>query len=101
MDKAKDDDKNKKIEVLKTGIKGLDNLFSEGGVPKGNSVLIAGGTGTGKSILCREICYNLVSKGKKCMYVSFEESIERIEKSMTNFGWNVKKYIDEGNLLIQ
>lgn len=101
MDKTQDDDKNKKIDVLKTGIKGLDDLFSEGGIPKGNSVLIAGGTGTGKSILCREICYNLVSTGKKCMYVSFEESIERIEKSMTNFGWDVKKYIEEGSLLIQ
>ena len=72
----------KKDEVLKTSISGLDDLFSEGGVPKGNSVLVAGGPGTGKSILCRQICYNLVSKGKKCMYVSFEESKERIEKSM-------------------
>lgn len=98
MNKTKDANK---IEVLKTGVKGLDNLFAEGGIPKGNSVLIAGGAGTGKSILCREICYNLVSKGKKCMYVSFEESIERIEKSMVNFGWDVKKYIAEGSLLIQ
>ncbi len=92
---------SEKIEILKTGIDGLDNLFEKGGVPKGNSVLVAGGTGTGKSTLCRQICYNLVSNGKRCMYVSFEESIERIEKSMVNFGWNIKKYRENSNFLIQ
>jgi circadian clock protein KaiC len=35
------------------------------------------------------------------MYVSFEESKERIEKSMSSFGWDIKKYIDNGNFLIQ
>jgi len=101
MEKAKDVNENKKLEVFKTGISGLDSLFSAGGIPKGNSVMIAGGTGTGKSTLCRQICYNLISKGKKCMYVSFEESAERIERSMTNFGWDVKKYITDGSFLIQ
>jgi KaiC/GvpD/RAD55 family RecA-like ATPase len=35
------------------------------------------------------------------MYVSFEENIEKIEKSMNNFGWDAKRYVDEGHLLIQ
>ena len=87
--------------MLKTSISGFDELFTDGGIPRGNSILVAGGPGTGKSILCRQICYNLVSHGKKCMYVSFEESKERIEKSMSSFGWDVKKYIDNGNFLIQ
>jgi KaiC/GvpD/RAD55 family RecA-like ATPase len=101
MDKVKETSKNKKQNILKTEINGFDKLFSEGGIPKGNSVLVAGGPGTGKSTLCRQICYNLVSKGKKCMYVSFEESQERIIKSMENFGWNIRKYVDDGHLLIQ
>ncbi|UCF12866.1 MAG: AAA family ATPase [Thermoplasmatales archaeon] len=96
-----DVEEKKEDKVLKTDINGFDDLFAEGGVPKGNSVLVAGGTGTGKSTFCRQVCYSLVSKGKNCMYVSFEESIERIEKSMKNFGWDAKKYIDEGRLLIQ
>ena len=96
-----DIEEKKEDKVLKTDINGFDDLFAEGGVPKGNSVLVAGGTGTGKSTFCRQVCYSLVSKGKNCMYVSFEESIERIEKSMNNFGWDAKKYIDEGRLLIQ
>ena len=90
-----------KENVLITEVSGFDNLFLNGGLPKGSSVLIAGGPGTGKSILCRQICFNLVKKGKKCMYVSFEETKERIVKSMENFGWDVEKYIENGTLLIQ
>jgi len=93
---------NKKIEnVLKTDISGFDELFAEGGIPRGNSVLVAGGPGTGKSTLCRQICNNIVSKGKKCMYVSFEEGKERIQRSMEKFGWNANKFIENGSFLIQ
>jgi circadian clock protein KaiC len=91
----------KRDGVLKTEITGFDELFSGGGIPIGNSVLVAGGPGTGKSIFCRQICYNLVTKGKKCMYVSFEESKERIEKSMEKFGWDVNRFVENGSLLIQ
>jgi len=89
------------IEVLKTGIPGFDELFYTGGIPKGNIVIVAGGAGTGKSTFCRQICNNLASQGKQCMYVSFEESVSKIEKSMLSFGWDVKRYEREGTLLIQ
>jgi len=101
MDKGGNSVKSNKEDILKTSVSGFDILFAGGGVPKGNSVLVAGGPGTGKSTFCRQICYNLVSKGKKCMYVSFEESKDRIKKSMENFGWNIDKYIENGDLLIQ
>ena len=95
------DKEKKKIDVLKTNIGGFDELFTDKGIPKGSSVLVAGGPGTGKSTLCRQICYNAVSRGKKCMYVSFEENIERIQRSMQSFGWDVKKYVENGSFLIQ
>jgi len=101
MEDVKKTEKISKETILKTNVSGFDSLFSKGGIPKGNSVLIAGGPGTGKSTFCRQICFNLVSKGKKCMYVSFEESKDRIIKSMENFGWDIKKHIENGELLIQ
>src|SRR5512136_1293091 len=94
-------EKKREESVLKTHIPGFDELFLEGGIPRRNSVLVAGGTGTGKSTLCRQICYNMVTQEKHCMYVSFEESIEKIERSMVAFGWDAKKYIESGYLLIQ
>lgn len=39
---------------LSTHIPGLDALF-EHGIPEGSSVLVAGGTGSGKTILCSQI----------------------------------------------
>lgn len=94
-------DKDKEEKIFKTDIKGFDNLFEEGGIPKKSSVLIAGGTGTGKSIFCRQICHNLVSKGKNCVYISFEENVDKIEENMQNFGWNAKKHRENGHFIIQ
>lgn len=93
--------KKEEEPIMKTHVPGFDELFIEGGIPRRNCVLVAGGTGTGKSTLCRQICYNLVTREKHCMYVSFEESIEKIERSMVAFGWDAKKYIESGFLLIQ
>ncbi|MBU0498194.1 MAG: AAA family ATPase [Candidatus Thermoplasmatota archaeon] len=90
-----------KNQILPTGVPGFDALFDQNGIPRRNAVLIAGGTGTGKSTFCRQVCYNLVTQGKHCMYVSFEESINRIERSMNAFGWDARTYIDSGQLLIQ
>ena len=101
MDEEKNNITNHSESVLRTEVKGFDELFTDNGIPRGNSILIAGGPGTGKSTLCRHICYNLISKGKKCMYVSFEETIERIIKSMEKFGWDVRRHIENGNFLIQ
>ena len=88
-------------DVLKTGIPGFDELFSIGGIPKGNIVIVAGGPGVGKSTFCRQICNNLSSKKHPCLYVSFEESVERIEKSNISFGWHFDRYEREGVFVIQ
>jgi len=100
-DEKNNSNTNHSQEVLKTGIPGFDELFLTGGIPKGNTVIIAGGAGVGKSTFCRQICNNLMSQGKECMYVSFEESASKIEKSMLGFGWDVRKYIKEGKFMIK
>ena len=90
-----------KDSILKTNIPGFDELFENGGIPRGNAVMIAGGPGTGKSTLCRQICVNQIHQGKKCMYVSFEEGKERILQSLGEFGWNVTDAVERGDFLIQ
>ena len=87
-------------EYIKTGIPGFDGLF-EKGIPKGNSVLVAGGAGSGKTIMCLHILAEAAKKGEKCLYMSFEESEERLRKHMTEFGWNPKELERKGNLLIK
>ncbi len=96
------DKKSKKTnkEYVKTEIPGFDSLF-ENGIPKGNTVLVAGGAGSGKTIFCLQILANKAKEGKKCFYMSFEESEPRLIEHMEGFGWDSKKLIKEGNLKIQ
>jgi len=88
-------------QTLQTNISGFDVLFNDGGIPNGSTVLIAGSTGTGKSTLCRQICYNSVKSESRCMYVSFEESKQQIIESMQSFGWNVSEFVESGQFFIQ
>lgn len=77
----------KEREYVKTGIEGFDSLF-EKGIPKGSDVLISGGAGSGKTLLCLQMLYNAVRNGKKCLYMTFEESEERLSEHMKEFGWD-------------
>ena len=56
--KPEPENKTGKREFIKTGIAGFDQLF-ESGIPVGSNVLIAGGAGSGKTIMCLQIIKNL------------------------------------------
>lgn len=84
---------------VNTGITGFDSLI-EKGIPKNTSVLIAGGAGTGKTIFCLQTLYNAAKKGEKCLYLSFEESEERLKKHMDDFGWDWRPLEKKGLLKI-
>ena len=60
-------------ERVKTGIEGLDAALN-GGIPKGNLVLISGGAGTGKSTICMQYLIAGASAGENCLYVSTEQT---------------------------
>ena len=87
-------------EYVKTGIEGFDSLFDVG-IPKKCSILIAGGAGSGKTIFALQTLVNQASSGKKCFYMSFEENREKLIQHMEDFGWDTKKLIKEGSLVIQ
>jgi KaiC/GvpD/RAD55 family RecA-like ATPase len=83
-----------------TGVQGFDSLL-EKGIPRGAAVLVAGGAGSGKTIFGLQTLMHHVSHGEKCLYMSFEESEEKLIKHMEDFGWNPKKYIKSKKLVIK
>ncbi len=87
-------------ESVFTGISGFDALL-DSGIPRGSSILLAGGAGSGKTIMALQVLYNHALKGDKCLYMSFEESEERLIRHMLQFGWDAQKLIKKGNLVIQ
>ena len=90
----------KKREYIKTGITGFDKLFTHG-IPKGSTVLVAGGTGSGKTNFCLQVLANLASQGKKCYFMGFEEPEERLINQMEDFGWEPQKLMESGNFKIK
>jgi len=85
---------------VKTGVPGLDEMFDKG-IPKGSSILVAGGAGSGKTIMCLQTLAYGCSKGEKCLYLSFEESEEHLIQHMRDFGWNPEPWIKSGLLIIK
>jgi len=85
---------------VNTGIEGFDRLLKEG-IPKGSSILVAGGAGSGKTIFCLQTAVNSVKKGKKCLYMSFEEKPDNLVQHMEDLGFEPRKLIASGNLKIQ
>src|SRR6266581_6099912 len=52
---------------MATGIAGLD-LVLNGGLEPGSVVVVAGGPGTGKTILAQQLCFAKASAEHKCVY---------------------------------
>ena len=84
---------------IKTHISGFDELIKDG-IPKGSSVLVAGGPGSGKTIFCLQTMANAAANGEKCLYLSFEESEEKLKQHMEDFGWDWKALEKNNNLRI-
>jgi len=89
-----------KDDWVKTGVNGLDALFNKG-IPRGTSMLIAGGPGSGKTILCLQILNNAAARGENGLYISLEESEDRLKKHMEDFNWDVKSLEKKGLLKIR
>jgi circadian clock protein KaiC len=72
-----------------TGITGLDDLTG-GGLPRGRTTLLVGGSGSGKTILALEfLVHGAREHGEPGIFVAFEETPERIVANAETFGWNL------------
>ncbi len=79
---------------IKLGVPGFDDLVIDG-IPKGSQILVSGGPGTLKSTFCLQALVYNAKQGKKCLFLSFEESKQNIVRNMRNFGWNPDGVLDK------
>jgi circadian clock protein KaiC len=78
-----------------TGISGLDKLV-DGGLPEGRVVLVIGGPGTGKTIMCSQFLYKGIYENQENgVFVSLDESKNHFYTEMQKFGWNFRKAEEE------
>ncbi|MGC8836202.1 MAG: KaiC domain-containing protein [Infirmifilum sp.] len=87
------------IEKVKTGIPGFDDLLY-GGIPKRNIVLLSRGPGTGKTIFSQQYLYYGLVNGEPAVLVALEEHPVQIRRNMASFGWDVRRFEEEGKFAI-
>ena len=85
----------KKLERVKTGVKGLDELLS-GGIPKESITLVSGAPGSGKSIFCYQFIAQGVAEGQKCLYLTLDKKIEGLLLQAAELGINFDSAIQSG-----
>ncbi len=80
---------------ITTGIDGLDELVG-GGFPEGRVVLIIGGPGTGKTIVCSQFLYKGIYENQENgVFVSLDEGKDHFYSEMQQFGWDFRNAENE------
>jgi circadian clock protein KaiC len=85
------------LNKLETGVPGLD-VLTHGGVPQGRSTLIAGKSGTGKTVVGLQIASNLARQGVKTIVLAVEESPEDMQESGDGLGLGISRLVRDGML---
>ncbi len=81
---------------VKTGIAILDSLLGPG-IPRGSTLIVAGRSGTGKTILLLEFLYRgALEQGEKGLFISFQEPEERLYMMARSLGWDFRAAVKQG-----
>jgi circadian clock protein KaiC len=84
--------RSRRVNVLTkapTGITGFDEITG-GGLPRGRTALLLGGSGSGKTIFALQFLVNGAEDYKEPgIFVSFEETAKRIVANAESLGWNL------------
>lgn len=84
-----------RVERISTGVAGLDEMIDEG-FWRGSSTLVAGPTGSGKTLLGLHFVCDGASKGERGLFVGLQENPTQLARSMQNFGWDPRKLLNDG-----
>jgi KaiC domain protein len=81
------------MERVKIGIDGLDAMMGGGLIPDSICAII-GTFGTGKTTFSLNFIWEGLTKNENVIYISLEESKDRIRTYMEQKGWNIEEYLD-------
>lgn len=87
------------IRRLSTGVAELDEMLG-GGIPAGDSVLITGAAGSGKSTLCNQFIADGARNDEAGVIVVFEEQPEQYVSRAAEMGFDMQAMINQGKLKV-
>jgi KaiC/GvpD/RAD55 family RecA-like ATPase len=74
-----------------TGIPGVDKILAEKGIPRGHTILVSGGPGSGKTTFALQfLCVGATQHNESGVYVTLDEDPDDIRKNMSKYGWDLK-----------
>src|SRR5688500_10180568 len=85
------------LKKLETGVPGLD-VLTLGGIPEGRATLVAGKSGTGKTVMGLQIAAHLARTGTRTILVAIEESPDDLRHSGDTLGLGISALVDGGSL---
>jgi circadian clock protein KaiC len=85
---------------VSTGVTGLDGMFARKGYYRGNSVLVSGTAGTGKSTLAAHFADAACKRGERALYLAFEESPSQIARNMRSIGIDLEPWMRRDRLRV-
>ena len=83
-------------ERVNTGITGLDDMI-EKGFWRGSTTLVAGPTGSGKTIIGLHFIREGVSSGEPSVYLGFQENPVQLRRIMHHFDWDSETLLRSPN----
>jgi circadian clock protein KaiC len=87
------------LKRVPTGIPELDALI-QGGLRQGKTYLVAGGPGTGKSVLSLQFLVRGLMEKEKCLYVAIDEKPADVIEQASSLGWDLAPFIESKEFLI-
>lgn len=85
-------------ERMSSGVPALDQMLGGDGYYVGSTVLVSGTAGSGKSSLAAHFVLSACQRGKRALYVSYEESPQQIMRNMGSIGLDLNKHTKSGLL---
>lgn len=87
------------IARIDIGIEGLDAMI-QGGIPERSLMVAIGDAGTGKTTFGLHFLNHALTNGENAVFITLEESHERIIETAEEKGWPFAEFIDQGQLVI-
>jgi KaiC domain protein len=87
------------IPRIDVGIEGLDEMI-QGGVPERSLMVAIGEAGTGKTTFGLQFLTEAIQTGERAVFITLEESRERVVQSADEKGWNFSEHIASGDLAV-
>src|SRR5437667_4312621 len=80
-----------------TGIDAIDHILN-GGIPRGNTVLVSGSVGTGKTSICIEFLIRGALDGENSLYLSVTEPTDKLLENVIPFDFFDERLTKQGKL---